>query len=584
MKKLTKLSVQWFYSLLEKGECEILDFKEQLENKSVFGKSLKSFSSSYEELARDVVAFANCKGGFLFIGIVDSTKEINTDFQYTDAKVFDLIKQIQDRTEPTITLQAHRIKVSGTDLLVLEVPFSEQMHRTSRGEFLIRSNDGNRPIEPYEMATIQSEKGLIVYDQKTWHVSSTSADVDEFGNPLPGWVDKDRALLLRRRIQEAHPDSQYLRKPLSELFDSLGMTKQEGEETLPTTTGVLFVGNQRALREMPYSQIKYIHYFEDGTYQPYEYTGSLIEMAEQCFGQLKSEIRQKEIHFGLFREYVEDYPEVVLRELLVNALAHRDYSRQQIIEIRKYPTYIEIESPGGFPQGIDKYNFLRKTNARNPYIMDILREIGFAEKAGSGFDKIFQSLLSKGKDIPIPEETNHSVIFRVKAEICSEQLMQLSYQYAQLTGQTMDMDYLLVMNQIIQSDKGLSFQQLEDAPYISSLKLRHILSDLCENEFLETTGKTSGQRYILHISKRASTKEKIKYSITRKQTKARQKEAIIRYLDEVGQIDNSDARQLLKLPPKDASLVSRLFKELLLAEEIIIISEKGKNKRVYGRK
>jgi hypothetical protein len=39
------------------------------------------------------------------------------------------------------------------------------MHRTSKGEYLIRSNDGNRAIEPYEIATI-SEKGLIVYDQK----------------------------------------------------------------------------------------------------------------------------------------------------------------------------------------------------------------------------------------------------------------------------------------------------------------------------------------------------------------------------------------------------------------------------------
>ena len=76
MKKLTKLSIQWFYDLLEKGECALVDFKEQLEDKVSFGKSLKSFSSSYEELARDVVAFANYKGGFLFIGI-DSVGKIN---------------------------------------------------------------------------------------------------------------------------------------------------------------------------------------------------------------------------------------------------------------------------------------------------------------------------------------------------------------------------------------------------------------------------------------------------------------------------------------------------------------------------
>lgn len=166
MKKYTKLSVQWFYNLLERGECDIMDFKEQLEDKMLFGKLLKNFASKYDETARDVVAFANNKGGFLFIGVVDGTKEINCDFKYENEKVFELIHQVQDRTAPAITLTPHKIKVKDCDLLVLEVPFSTQLHRTSRGEFLIRSNDGNRPIEPYEMATIMSEKGLIVYDQK----------------------------------------------------------------------------------------------------------------------------------------------------------------------------------------------------------------------------------------------------------------------------------------------------------------------------------------------------------------------------------------------------------------------------------
>ena len=147
MRKYTKLSVQWFYNLLERGECDIMDFKEQLEDKTLFGKSMKNFAPKYDETARDVVAFANNKGGFLFIGIVDGTKEVNNNFVYDDEKVYELIHQVQDRTEPTITLTPHKIKVKGKDLLVLEIPFSSQLHRTSRGEFLIRSNNGNRPME-----------------------------------------------------------------------------------------------------------------------------------------------------------------------------------------------------------------------------------------------------------------------------------------------------------------------------------------------------------------------------------------------------------------------------------------------------
>lgn len=121
MKKQTKLSIQWFYNLLERGECDIMDFKEQLEDKMSFGKSLKNFAPKYDETARDVVAFANHKGGFLFIGIVDDSKEINKDFVYQDSKVFELIHQVQDRTEPMITLIPHEINVEGKDLLVLEL-------------------------------------------------------------------------------------------------------------------------------------------------------------------------------------------------------------------------------------------------------------------------------------------------------------------------------------------------------------------------------------------------------------------------------------------------------------------------------
>ena len=514
MKKYTKLSMQWFYSLLEKGECDIMDFKEQLEDKRAFGKSHKNFAPNYEEMARDVVAFANLKGGFLFVGIVDGTKEVNPDFKYDNQKVFDLIKQVQDRTFPTITLIPHTLKVDGRDLLLLEIPFANQMHRTSRGEFLIRSNDGNRPIEPYEMSTILAEKGMIVYDQQTWKV-----------------------------------------------------------------------GNDRALRELPYYQVKYIHYSSDGTYRPYEYKGNIVEVAEACFNQLKAEIKQKEFVFGLFREYVEDYSEIVIRELLVNALAHRDISRQQIIEIRKYDDggYLEIESPGTFPDGVTVDNYLRKTNPRNPNIMDILREIGLAEKAGSGFDKIFTDLLKKGKALPIPEETETSVIFRIKAEVTTEKLIELSLLYESRTGRALKLDQLFVLSAIVKRGK-ITLSELAETPNISQYRLQTILDNLQELEFIESTGKTSGLAYILHVSKRKSTEEKIDYVKRKKQNKARQKEAILRYLDSIDTINNTDARELLKLQEKDRSMVSRLFAELVKENEIEQTEESIPNNVKYRRK
>lgn len=571
MKKSTKLSMQWFYNLLERGECDIMDFKEQLEDKMSFGKSLKNFAPKYDETARDVVAFANNKGGFLFIGIVDGSKEVNQSFVYSNDKVFDLIHQVQDRTEPTITLIPHKINVEGKDLLVLEIPFSTQLHRTSRGEFLIRSNDGNRAIEPYEMATIMSEKGLIVYDQKIWHISGE-------------WLDEKRLSQLRDMIEAKNANSPYLDKTQEDLLDSLGMTKDEGSETLPTTTGLLFVGNQTALRELPFYEVKYIHYFADGTYKPYEYKGNIIEVAKACFAQLKAEIKQKEYVFGLFREYVEDYSEIVIRELLINALAHRSLSRQQIVEIRKYDdgNYLEIESPGTFPEGITINNYLRKTNPRNPNVMDILREIGLAEKAGSGFDKIFTDLLKKGKSLPKPEETDNSVIFRIKADVVSEKLIELSLLYENQTGKAMKLDELLVLSEVVKH-KHVKISELSNMQNVSNYRLQSILDKLCNLEFLETSGKTSGLSYILHVSKRKNTNDKIEYVNTKKQEKARQKAAILRYLDSIQTINNTEARQLLKLSDRERSKVSRLFAELVSEKEISKTEDSVANNVKYRR-
>jgi ATP-dependent DNA helicase RecG len=583
MEKLTRHSIQWFYNLLAKGECETLDFKEQLEDKIAFGKSLKNFAPKYDELAKDVVAFANKKGGFLFVGIEDKTKEVNPDFEYTDNKVFELIRQVQDRTVPSITIKPHRVNVNGKEILVLEVPFTTQLHRTSKSEYLIRSNDGNRPIETYEMATVQAEKGLIVFDQKTWDLPLFSKATDKQGNPIPGWQDIEKTRDLFARIQREKPQSPYLKNNSPEFTETLGLIKEENGKSLPTTTGILFIGNTKALKELPYNQIKYIRYYEDGTYTPFEYSGNLIEMADACYQQLKSETKVKEFHFGLFREYIEDYPEVVLRELLINAIAHRDYSRQQIIEIRKYPNYLEFESPGHFPQGINETNFLRKTNPRNPGIMDVLREINYAEKAGSGFDKIFTALLSKGKKLPQPIQTENSILLRVEADVYSEKLAELSLLYKQAAKKDIDLEKLIVLNHIYTGQK-LTFQQLEQLPFVNHYQLRKILAELQEIEFIETTGRTSGLKYIIHKSKLVDIDDKISYSKLKKQERAEHIESIIRYLKTADEITNEAARKILNIPDTNASYVSRLFAEMVENRYIEVAEETKHNQRTYKLK
>lgn len=81
-----------------------------------------------------------------------------------------------------------------------------------------------------------------------------------------------------------------------------------------------------------------------------------------------------------------------------------------------------------------------------------------------------------------------------------------------------------------------------------------------------------------------STEDKITYSKQKRQEKARQVEAILRYLDSVDEIDNESARRLLNIPDSNVSTVSRLFKYMMEENLIEIAYEKGHNQRVYKRK
>lgn len=80
--------------------------------------------------------------------------------------------------------------------------------------------------------------------------------------------------------------------------------------------------------------------------------------------------------------------------------------------------------------------------------MDVMREVSYAEKAGSGFDKIFTALLSKGKSLPKPIQTENSIVMHIEADIYSEKLAELSLLYKQITKKDIDLEKLLVLNSI----------------------------------------------------------------------------------------------------------------------------------------
>lgn len=116
--------------------------------------------------------------------------------------------------------------------------------------------------------------------------------------------------------------------------------------------------------------------------------------------------------------YIFDIPffnEDVIREVVNNAFAHRDYSRQSEIVVKQYPTLFSIINAGGFPQGVELSNILTvPSTPRNRLLADVLSKTGIVERSGQSIDKIFLYTLSEGK--PEPDYT-HSDDFTVTATL-----------------------------------------------------------------------------------------------------------------------------------------------------------------------
>ena len=116
--------------------------------------------------------------------------------------------------------------------------------------------------------------------------------------------------------------------------------------------------------------------------------------------------------------YIFDIPyfnEDVIREVINNAFAHRDYRRNSEIVIKQYPAKLEIINAGGFPLGVNLDNLLTvPSTPRNRLLTDVLSKTGIVERSGQGIDKIFFYTLSEGKPVP---DYSHSDDFLVSVAL-----------------------------------------------------------------------------------------------------------------------------------------------------------------------
>jgi len=194
-----------------------------------------------------------------------------------------------------------------------------------------------------------------------------------------------------------------------------------GEETLATLAGLICFGyNPQELFPRAVVDIGHYRGLETVSYE-------VIHMEKDIGGTIFDQFARVETylwnntHHGmtlnegsLQRVPVHEYPAAVIRELIVNLLAHRDYANGlSSARVQLFGNRIEWVSPGGLPPGVTVENILSSQASRNPAILTILYEAGYVEAFGQGLDTVVAELRREGMAPPHFEDTGASFIVSV---------------------------------------------------------------------------------------------------------------------------------------------------------------------------
>jgi len=149
------------------------------------------------------------------------------------------------------------------------------------------------------------------------------------------------------------------------------------------------------------------------------------ELLESVILDLPDSQESFEIAEGVFRKNIPHFEIEVIRELVANALVHRNYAMQGDIFINLYPNHLEIHSPGRLPLGVTPENILHKSVRRNEHLAKLFYDLQLMEREGSGYDKIYELLLSSGRPVPQVFDQDDRVVVKVKKQIINREIIKL---------------------------------------------------------------------------------------------------------------------------------------------------------------
>ena len=460
-----------------------------IENSLYDKKSLKSLTRQnpdWDEIAKDCVSFANAYGGSLVFGIEDDDEQPPHGQKIPDDLIIKLSRQIQNRTINVSIIPQLKKSENGAEYIDLLVQRNATaIASTSNGRYYIRVNDDCKPILPDELSRLLTDKGAFVWETQIFQrVKYNECDLDKMNN-------------FYSDIQKSDRVSSFVKeKSQQELLEHYLMAS--GEHL--TNLGVLWVGKREHRARLLYApSIQFIKYDENDRKVNKilwdDYSKNPKELIKAIMEDIPDWKEGIEIADGIFRKNILNYEEEVLRELIANALVHRPYTIRGDIFINLFPDRLEIHNPGLLPLGVTPQNILHKSIQRNPHLAKLFYDLKIMEKEGSGYDKIFETLLSNGKPLPETSEEFDRVKITIRKRIVNKDVIQFIDKVNsefQLRSKE-----IISLGLIAQHTKLTAIEFSKLLGLINKDDTKTWLGHLLELKLIKSKGKTKGTEYFV---------------------------------------------------------------------------------------
>lgn len=402
------------------GESHFREFKSALEG-APGAKRARKFSLICDEVGEALVAFANADGGDLLIGVEDDGQI--TGVLNSDAEVNSILAAVKTHVHASTPLPiqiAEKVILDGHLVLFFSVQKgSDCVYQLPDGRCMVRRDKASMPAHVESLMFERAERVSRSFDRE--------------------FVDGAQVSDLDIKLVGSLADS-FIRGLSPELYlQQMGLAEYGvGGLRLRVASVLLFASDisrwharcQVRVLKVSGTEIKsgqdYNVHFDESV------SGNIFALLQNAWEMLRPHLAYR-TRFGEGSRFEQDYiyPEEACREALVNALAHRDYTVQNGVEVIFYDDRLEIKSPGLLLSTINVKDIEAQKSvheSRNALIARVLRESALMRELGEGFQRIFKALADHELDRPgiSSEHGRFSVIIKNKSVFSAKQEAWLS--------------------------------------------------------------------------------------------------------------------------------------------------------------